>query len=244
MTLAVPFLAFLLAKEKRTSTEPMTTRLETQVDRLHLVLLSLLWLTIPTGVWLLSHLAELNLFKARYFIPKEVGWMVLLSILLSKFPTATSPSFKNSLPHALLLPFSLAFLALATQRTFFSLHPSRNYYHSLIVDELFASSPLPKYYDADHLYFPNAYLNPSSTHLLLVPDLTTAQIYHRFSQETRTTIFLEKNLPSTSLLVTELPAEKIKADLLLGIDLAESTPINRHGEILGHHFKKNDRLHR
>ena len=55
---------------------------------------SILWISVPTLIWLLSHATPLNLFKARYFIPKEAAWMVLVALLVYRVPLFRSNSEK------------------------------------------------------------------------------------------------------------------------------------------------------
>lgn len=202
MTLAIPFLALLLTKEIK-SPNPKALCTETQVARFHLLLFSLFWLTIPAGVWLLSHLSEFNLFKARYFIPKEVGCMLLLSILLSKLPAPSTPCLKNHLPHLTIITFSLAFLALATQRFLFSLDPAHNYHHRLIVDASILNSSPPKIYAGDHLYFPNKYASPAKTVSFLLLPSSQKDTYRRFSKHVKTLTPEEAKLLPQYLLVTD-----------------------------------------
>ena len=97
----------------------------------------------------------MNLFKDRYYIPKEAGWMVLLAYFLAKTPKSNYLPYRTFLPFTVLIFVNLALLVLNTKRTLFALHPTRNYHHWLLADERIRNSPLPKIYAGDHLYFPN-----------------------------------------------------------------------------------------
>ena len=44
-----------------------------------LVVVAFIWYLTPFLVWCFSHISEVNLFKERYFIPKEAGLVVLVT---------------------------------------------------------------------------------------------------------------------------------------------------------------------
>ena len=105
---------------------------------------STLWISIPTLIWLLSHVTPLNLFKDRYFMPKEAAWMVLIAVVVARIPFFRSNSRKTFFPVGVCILLGVGMITLSTQRQLFALHPSRNYYHWLIVDELIRNSSLPQ----------------------------------------------------------------------------------------------------
>ena len=49
-----------------------------------LVIVAFIWYLTPFLVWCFSHISEVNLFKERYFIPKEAGLVVLVSFACHK----------------------------------------------------------------------------------------------------------------------------------------------------------------
>ena len=55
-----------------------------RLSSINVLLLSLLWLTVPITIWVLSHISPVNLFKDRYFIPIEVALIVLLSFCINR----------------------------------------------------------------------------------------------------------------------------------------------------------------
>jgi hypothetical protein len=142
---------------------------------------SILWISVPTLIWLLSHATPLNLFKARYFIPKEAAWMVLVALLVYRVPLLRSNSGKTLLPVGATMVLGLVILIISTRRQLFALNPTHNYYHSLIVDESIHNSHLPKVYAGDHLYFPNQ--NPSirENSFLWIESSTMQRTYKAFS---------------------------------------------------------------
>jgi hypothetical protein len=150
-------------------------------DNKFLLYCSILWVSLPTFMWLLSHATSLNLFKDRYFIPKEAAWMVLVSLLLSRVTFLRSKSRKTLLPVGATMVLGLVILIISTRRQLFALNPSHNYYHSLIVDESIHNSPLPKVYAGDHLYFPNQNPSTNENSFLWIDSNAMQRTYKAFS---------------------------------------------------------------
>ena len=165
---------------------------------------SILWISIPMLIWLMSHVTPLNLFKERYFIPKEAAWMVLVALVIARIPFLRSNSRKTLFPVGVCIFLGVGMLILTTQRQLFALHPSRNYYHWLIIDESIRNSSLPKVYAGDHLYFPNVFTskqpNRPSLHIM---NAELAHIYRRFNPEIRTSIDINTLPNKEYLLITE-----------------------------------------
>ena len=74
-------------------------------------------------------------------------------------------------------------LILSTQRQLFALHPSRNYYHWLIIDESIRNSSLPKVYAGDHLYFPNKKDQGNEAAYLWINNTVLRRTYNGFSND-------------------------------------------------------------
>lgn len=147
---------------------------------------SILWISIPVLIWVLSHFTQLNLFKDRYFIPKEAAWMVLTALIISRIPFLRSNSRKTLICSAAAILFGIAILFVSTQRQLFALKPSRNYYHWLMVDGSIRNSSLAKVYTGDHLYFPNLEDSKSETSFLWIDSDGMHQTYKAFSNDVRT----------------------------------------------------------
>ena len=142
---------------------------------------SILWISIPTLIWLLSHATPLNLFKERYFIPKEAAWMVLVALLVSRVHFLRSNSGKTLLPVIASMLLGLVVLFVSTKRQLYALNPSRNYYHWIIADESIRNSSLPKVYAGDHLYFPNQNPKVMGNSFLWIDSDATQRTYKAFS---------------------------------------------------------------
>ena len=147
---------------------------------------SILWVSVPMLIWLLSQLTSLNLFKERYFIPKEASWMVLVALVISRIPFLRSNSRKALLPVCASMFLGVGMLILSTQRKLFVLHPSRNYYHWLIVDKWINDSSLTKVYAGDHLYFPNQKDKEKGSSYLWINNDALLRTYKEFSTDIST----------------------------------------------------------
>jgi hypothetical protein len=90
-----------------------------------LLLSSILWISIPAFVWLLSYLTPLNLFKDRYFIPKESGWMILTAMVMARLPFNRSNSSKTLFPAGACILLGVGILSLSTKRQLFSINRSQ-----------------------------------------------------------------------------------------------------------------------
>jgi hypothetical protein len=155
--------------------------LESEDNNKFIFFCSILWVSTPTLIWLLSHLTPLNLFKERYFIPKEAAWMVLFALLVSRIPFLRSNSRKTLLPVGASMLLGLGVLIVSTQRQLFALNPAHNYHHWLIVDESIRNSSLPKVYAGDHLYFPNQNISAKGKSFLWIDSDAMHRTYKAFS---------------------------------------------------------------
>ncbi|MBT6958708.1 MAG: hypothetical protein HN996_09825, partial [Opitutae bacterium] len=141
---SIPFiLALLLNPTSRKEKNPIGSE---DHNKKFILFSSTLWISIPTLIWLLSHVTPLNLFKERYFIPKEAALMVLVALVITRIPFLRSNSRKTLLPVGVFVSLGVGILIVSTHRQLFALHPSRDYYHWLIVDESIRNSLLPKVY--------------------------------------------------------------------------------------------------
>jgi hypothetical protein len=119
-------------------------------------------------------------------MPKEAAWMVLIAVVVARIPFFRSNSRKTFFPVGVCILLGVGMITLSTQRQLFALHPSRNYYHWLIVDELIRNSSLPKVYAGDHLYFPNLNDQKNEGNFLWINGDALHQTYKEFSHEIST----------------------------------------------------------
>lgn len=152
-----------------------------------LVLVAFIWYLTPFSVWFLSHISEVNLFKERYFIPKEAGLVVLITFACHKvfeslgflscksFAGKFSPLFSTSI-------LCLFLLFLHHKRSVFALDPNRNYYFWLLYNDQFSSEDLPMVFCGDPVFFPNAYQYSEKAYFL-EDDERLNYIYTQFSSK-------------------------------------------------------------
>ena len=150
-----------------------------------LIIVAFIWYLTPFLAWCISHISEVNLFKERYFIPKESGLIVLVTFACHKvfeslgflscksFAAKFSPLFST-----IILCLFLMFLHL--KRSVFALAPNRNYYSWLLYDDQFSSEDIPMVFCGDPVFFPNAYKNSEKAYFL-VDDERLNSIYSQFS---------------------------------------------------------------
>jgi hypothetical protein len=151
-----------------------------------LIATSLLWFSSPLLFWVLSVCSDFNLFKDRYFIPKEASLIVIIaffmSFLINKMKN-TFKVFKNSLlPIGGTLILALAIFSLSVKRSLFAIKPERNFYHWLLVNDKIPKSNLPFVFVGDPLFFPNTYQMPEKSFFLL-NDSKLVEIYKKFSNK-------------------------------------------------------------
>ena len=109
-----------------------------RLSSINVLLLSLLWLTVPITIWVLSHISPVNLFKDRYFIPIEVALIVLLSFCINRLFKISSNIHSTKFNITILSSttlLSVFFLLLGFKHTIFAMDPSRNYYKWLVFDK-------------------------------------------------------------------------------------------------------------
>ena len=177
LTLVIPVAACLLY------TKANTLR-SLRNHRLNIVLLSVFWIVTPILFWLLSHVSSLNLFKDRYFIPKELALMVLLSFCIHKLMEIRINRTQlktHFLPVCACMLCTIPILLLSVKRKLFAYDPSRNYYHSLI-EKSPHKSDRTKVYFGDHIYFPNLISNKAEDIGLLHLPADLIEVYNDFSK--------------------------------------------------------------
>ena len=177
LTLVIPVAAYLFY----TKTDTLRSAIN---HRLNMVLLSVFWTVTPILFWLLSHVSSLNLFKDRYFIPKELALMVLLSFCihnLMKIRINRTQLKTHFLPISACILCTIPILLLSVKRKLFAYDPSRNYYHSLI-EKSPHKSDRAKVYFGDHIYFPNLILNKTEDIGLLHLPAHLIEVYNDFSK--------------------------------------------------------------
>jgi hypothetical protein len=180
--LAIPFI-FALILNPTSKKEKITIESEDNKNKF-ILFSSIIWISIPMLIWLLSHMTPLNLFKERYFIPKEAAWMVLIAVILARIPFLRSNSRKTLFPVGVCILLGVGMLTLSTQRQLFALHPSRNYYHWLIAEDEIVQEGIPIVFSGDPVFFPNAYLF-SGENYFLIDEKERNQLYKKFSKKIR-----------------------------------------------------------
>ena len=111
-------------------------------------LVSLLWMLTPFFAWLLSHVSEINLFKERYFIPKEAGLMLLISFGYHAIFQFLSLPEKSNIRRSLLVSIPICLVCIGLlginyKRTKFSLIPQQNYHHWLLANGDLVNRDIP-----------------------------------------------------------------------------------------------------
>ena len=197
---------------------------------------SVLWLSIPILAWLLSHVTPLNLFKDRYFIPKEAALMVLSAFALARVPLLQSDSRQALLPVGFCLLLGVGILTISSQRTLFALHPSRNYYHWLVAEDKIFQENIPVLFSRDPLFFPNAYRFSRQSYFLL-DQREQNQLYKKFSKEIRVTDSDEIKDFNEFILISE---KKEKEELIRkGFVLESEDSFNKFLPFFAYRFRTN-----
>ena len=156
-----------------------------------IVVVAIIWFLTPLIFWIISHVSTFNLFKDRYFIPKEAAVMVLISYFSHKitpmFCTSKSSLSSRVLPLGGTFLVCISLLLLSSKRMLFGFDPSRDYHHKLLLSEAIYQNPLTKLCSEDHLFFPNHYTKGSNTNIrLIVPSKRLMEVYRRFNSSIKT----------------------------------------------------------
>ena len=170
------------------------------------IIVAFFWYLTPFLAWCISHISEVNLFKERYFIPKEAGLVVLVTFAFHKvfeslgflscksFAGKFFPLFSTSI-------LCLLLLFLHLKRSVFALDPSRNYYSWLLYDDQFSSEDIPLVLCGDPVFFPNAYKYSEKAYFLL-DDERLNSIYSQFSAKIKVVNYKDLNEFNSFVLVT------------------------------------------
>ena len=195
---------------------------------------SIFWISIPALIWLLSHITPLNLFKDRYFIPKEAAWMVLIAWVIAHVPFLRSNSRKTLFPVGACIFLGVGILTLSTQRQLFALHPSRNYYHWLIADDETAREDIPIIFSGDPVFFPNTYQYSRQSYFL-IDQRDQNLLYKKFSKKIRVIDIDEIKRFSQFILISEhLTKEKF---LEKGFVMKSEEPFHESLRLFAHRFR-------
>jgi hypothetical protein len=199
LTLIIPILLFLLfIKSEKTPSSPNGLP--------PIVILAIIWFLTPLIFWIISHASTFNLFKDRYFIPKEAAVIVLISYffhrIIPMFGTSKSSLSSRVLPLGGTFLVCISLLLLSSKRTLFGFDPSRDYHHKLLSSEAICKIPLPKLYSGDHLFFPNHYSKVSNANIrLIVSSKRLKEVYRRFNSSITTQAAPEFDLQSYILIM-------------------------------------------
>jgi hypothetical protein len=146
---------------------------------------SVLWYGVPLIAWVLSNLTPINLFNARYFIPKEVAFIFLIgfvcfsirSLLANK---CLNSKFQGNVSLVSTISICLIILLINLKRSAFAQGDDRNYHHWLIKQDDLIPRNLPMVFCEDPVFFPNACKNSEKAYFLL-DDERLNSIYSKFS---------------------------------------------------------------
>jgi len=175
LVLTLPTIFFILSyKVKKTLNSALPTKHSI------LIITSLLWLATPLAFWILSHCSDYNLFKDRYFIPKEAALIVIVAFVINKFQAKFYTTKRSLFPALAIMIFSLFIITIEFKRSLFAMDPDRNFHHWLLVKDKISKSKLPLVFVGDPLFFPNAYKHFEKAYFL-VDDERLSLIYSQFS---------------------------------------------------------------
>lgn len=195
---------------------------------------SILWLCIPMLTWLLSHVTPLNLFKDRYFIPKEAALMALSAFVFARFPLLQSNSRRTLFPVGIYIILGVGMLTISSKRHLFGLQPSRNYYHWLIAEDKIFQEDIPIVFSGDPSFFPNSFLFSGQSYFL-IDDKEQNILYKKFSKKIRVIDSEDMNHFKQFILITE----NLEKDQFLknGFILEKKEPFHKFLPLFLHRFR-------
>ena len=168
ISLVVPIFLFLCFKKSKA--EPLLAGGQLKLAQKVIIGTSVLWFCVPLLFWSISHFYQLNLFKDRYFIPKEVTSMVFVSLILYFCLKRIRIINHFSSLHLTIwgtFAFSSVLILIGFKRSTFGMQPERNYHHWLLIDDEIRNLDIPLVFTDDPLYFPNAYLFPKNCYFFI-----------------------------------------------------------------------------
>lgn len=180
ITIIIPTLALIILNKSNRHTE--TSKIKEICCSRPVMITSFLWIFVPFLVWIISNLTPLNLFVARYFIPKEASVVFLVGFILSFIIRKLHQQTSKSITMFITLALSVIIVLISSKRASFGLKKDTNYHHSLIIEETYHASEKPIILEGDHIFFPNAYLT-NDEYILLVDDTKLHMRYKSFSNK-------------------------------------------------------------
>jgi hypothetical protein len=147
------------------------------------LLTSVLWYSVPFIAWFVSHLFPINLFKERYFIPKDGALIFLVCFVCNKIIHMSSQNalkckITSPIPVLSALVLSLTLLYIQLRRNAFAHEESRNYHYWLLANNDLLDRGYPIVFCGDPLFFPNTYIHPDKSYFLV----NSHRMYNIYSQ--------------------------------------------------------------
>jgi hypothetical protein len=210
-----------------------------------IIVIAFIWFSTPLIFWIISHVSTFNLFKDRYFIPKEAAVMVLISYffhrIIPMFGTSKSSLSSRVLSLGGTVLVCISLFLLSSKRMLFGFDPSRDYHHWLMVDESIMHSCEPKIYSGDHLYFPNLLGAPSKAKAesyLLLQNNNLGSVYTSYSNAVSTIHSSELSKHGSFILVHEKPwSDLASTPKFLSFRNLASKTINPHSNQWAHRLQ-------
>ena len=168
---------------------------------------SVLWYGVPLIAWVLSNLTPINLFNARYFIPKEVAFIFLIGFVCLSIRSlwanqCLKNKFQGNVSLVSTISICLIILFINLKRSAFAQGEDRNYHHWLIKQDDRIPRNLPMVFCGDPVFFPNAYENSEKAYFLM-DDERLNSIYSQFSAKIKVLNNKDLNDFESFILVSE-----------------------------------------
>ena len=148
---------------------------------------SILWYGVPLIAWILSNITPINLFNARYFIPKEVAFIFLVAFVCFLIRSlwanqCLKSKFQRNVSLLSATTICLLIVFIGVKRSAFAYGEARNYHHWLIKPDAPILGDHALVFCGDPVFFPNAYKSPEKVYFL-VNDERLNSIYTQFSSK-------------------------------------------------------------
>lgn len=168
---------------------------------------SILWSGLPLVAWVVSHITPINLFSARYFIPKEVAFIFLIGFVCFSIRSLwanqySKSKFQGNVSLVSTISICLIILFINQRRSAFAQGEDRNYHHWLIKQDDLIPKNLPMVFCGDPVFFPNAYKNSEKAYFLM-DDERLNSIYSQFSAKIKVVNYEDLNDFESFILVSE-----------------------------------------